>query len=207
MKVLVLSVFAVHILGSHSLIIPDELPSILSVIYSNIPTIKKGTDSRIGWGFRLGNRADFQVLVELGPQTNTQPLANQGDGNRKRNALNNLANTLYAQRQKDKRIKEEEEKRIKEQENLTTNDESEETIPSDNDGAKWLKSWSKSVNKNKQKDTLAFRPKPGLGVGEIDAKSVIPEDTVLLDQEKRKKQQEKPTTTAKEGALDSVNLE
>lgn len=28
--------------GSYGLIIPDELPSLLSVIYSNIPTLMKG---------------------------------------------------------------------------------------------------------------------------------------------------------------------
>ncbi|GBP20534.1 hypothetical protein EVAR_78913_1 [Eumeta japonica] len=33
-----------------------------------------GTDSRIGFGFAFGNHADFQVLLELGPQTNTNPI-------------------------------------------------------------------------------------------------------------------------------------
>lgn len=33
-----------------------------------------GKDSRIGAGFRVGPNADFQVLVELGPQSETQPL-------------------------------------------------------------------------------------------------------------------------------------
>lgn len=64
-----------------------------------------GTDSRLGWGFRLGDRADFQVMLELGPQTNTQPLANQEDknANSKRNTVENLAEILYAQRQNEKR--------------------------------------------------------------------------------------------------------
>ncbi|XP_046665128.1 uncharacterized protein LOC124357405 isoform X2 [Homalodisca vitripennis] len=31
-------------------------------------------DSRVGFGFRIGPNADAQVLVELGPQTNTTPL-------------------------------------------------------------------------------------------------------------------------------------
>lgn len=63
-----------------------------------------GTDSRLGWGFRLGDRADFQVLVELGPQTNTQPLANQEDkSSNKRNTINNLSNVLYSQRQQEKK--------------------------------------------------------------------------------------------------------
>lgn len=35
-----------------------------------------GTDSRIGLGFRLGEHADFQTIVELGPQKETQPIGN-----------------------------------------------------------------------------------------------------------------------------------
>lgn len=64
----------------------------------------------MGWGFRLGDRADFQVLVELGPQQYTQPLGNQGDNaNNKRNTIDTLADTLYAQRQEEKRQKQEKE--------------------------------------------------------------------------------------------------
>ncbi|KAH8282442.1 hypothetical protein KR054_007752 [Drosophila jambulina] len=79
-------------------IVPRELPSLLSIVYSNIPPIKKGeptffpefyippflinqififntgTDSRLGFGFRLGEHADFQVMVELGPQKETRPI-------------------------------------------------------------------------------------------------------------------------------------
>lgn len=33
-----------------------------------------GTDSRLGVGFRLGPNADVQFQLELGPQTNTQPI-------------------------------------------------------------------------------------------------------------------------------------
>lgn len=69
-----------------SLIIPEELPTILSLVYSNIPPIKKGTDSRLGVGFRLGEHADFQVLVELGPQTETDALGISGDAKRRRDA-------------------------------------------------------------------------------------------------------------------------
>lgn len=75
--------------GSCALIIPEELPSLLSVAYSNIPPIKKGTDSRIGFGFAFGNHADFQVMLELGPQTNTMNLTGQpfpSSGNAKRQA-------------------------------------------------------------------------------------------------------------------------
>ncbi|XP_075988826.1 uncharacterized protein LOC142984855 isoform X2 [Anticarsia gemmatalis] len=64
--------------ASGALIIPEELPSLLSVAYSNIPPIKKGTDSRVGFGFAFGNHADFQVMFELGPQTNTKALDGTG---------------------------------------------------------------------------------------------------------------------------------
>lgn len=53
---------------------PQELPSVLSLVYSNIPPIKKGTDSRFGFGFRLGEHADYQILIELGPQKYTKPI-------------------------------------------------------------------------------------------------------------------------------------
>lgn len=61
-------------LDCNGLIVPQELPSVLSVVYSVIPPIKKGTDSRLGFGFRLGNHADFQTIFEIGPQKNTKPL-------------------------------------------------------------------------------------------------------------------------------------
>ncbi|EAT41096.1 AAEL007222-PA [Aedes aegypti] len=33
-----------------------------------------GTDSRLGFGFRLGEHADFQVQFEIGPQQRTRPI-------------------------------------------------------------------------------------------------------------------------------------
>ncbi|VVC45821.1 Hypothetical protein CINCED_3A005459 [Cinara cedri] len=60
-----------------TIFVPEEIPSLLSVVYSNLPPIKKGTDSRLGVGFRLGPNADVQFQLELGPQTNTLPI---GDG-------------------------------------------------------------------------------------------------------------------------------
>lgn len=69
-----LLLFFRSILVSHSFIVPQELPSILSLVYSNVPPIKKGTDSRVGFGFRLGEHADFQVQLELGPQKFTKPI-------------------------------------------------------------------------------------------------------------------------------------
>lgn len=51
-----------------------------------IPSVRviSGTDSRLGVGFRLGEHADFQVLVELGPQKETDPIGNDVDSKRKR---------------------------------------------------------------------------------------------------------------------------
>lgn len=69
-----LFIFCFFFSGGHAFIVPQELPSILSLVYSNIPPIKKGTDSRVGFGYRLGEHADFQVLFELGPQTNTRAI-------------------------------------------------------------------------------------------------------------------------------------
>ncbi|XP_070503112.1 uncharacterized protein snsl [Chironomus tepperi] len=62
---------------SEAFIVPQEVPSLLSVIYSHIPSIKKGTDSRIGFGYRFGEHADIQVQWELGPQIRTQPIGDK----------------------------------------------------------------------------------------------------------------------------------
>jgi len=69
---------------SVALIVPQELPSVLSLIYSNIPPIRKGTDSRVGFGFRLGEHADFQVIYEIGPQINTRKIGDSSSSDRKR---------------------------------------------------------------------------------------------------------------------------
>ncbi|XP_032686096.1 uncharacterized protein LOC116851122 [Odontomachus brunneus] len=82
-SLLLLLVFYDHATG---LIIPEELPTILSLIYSNIPPIKKGTDSRLGVGFRLGEHADLQILIELGPQTETDPIGT-ANSKRRRDAM------------------------------------------------------------------------------------------------------------------------
>ncbi|XP_043481976.1 uncharacterized protein LOC122511038 [Leptopilina heterotoma] len=73
------------------LIIPEEVPTILSLIYSNIPPIKKGTDSRFGVGFSLGEHADFQVILELGPQSETEPIGNPEESKRRRDIILNAA--------------------------------------------------------------------------------------------------------------------
>ncbi|CAG9798328.1 unnamed protein product [Chironomus riparius] len=69
--------FSILIPVSEAFIVPQEIPSLLSLVYSNIPPIKKGTDSRIGFGYRFGEHADFQVQWELGPQKETQPIGDK----------------------------------------------------------------------------------------------------------------------------------
>ncbi|XP_017889979.1 uncharacterized protein LOC108630914 isoform X2 [Ceratina calcarata] len=132
-------------------IIPEELPTILSLIYSNIPPIKKGTDSRIGIGFRLGEHADFQVLLELGPQMETEPIGN-ADSKRRRDAmlvsamkgeLGPLAQAV-AKYQIERKLQRELE-RLKKEEKLVS--------PVDNDDKKtaasdWLTKWSKDMVKS-----------------------------------------------------------
>ncbi|XP_047098281.1 uncharacterized protein LOC124712032 isoform X2 [Schistocerca piceifrons] len=83
---------------SDALIIPQELPSILSLIYSNLPPLKK----------------DFQVLIQLGPQTETQPIGPQpeNNGNSKRHVIQQ---TFYIPNG--------------------------EEIITDTQGGKWLSSW------------------------------------------------------------------
>lgn len=41
--------------------------------------VAAGTDSRLGVGFRVGPNADFQIQVELGPQTRTKSLGPDAD--------------------------------------------------------------------------------------------------------------------------------
>lgn len=71
---LLLLVFFYKTRVGEALFVPEEVPSLVSFIYNNIPPIAKGHDSRIGLGFRVGPNADFQMVFELGPQKETQPL-------------------------------------------------------------------------------------------------------------------------------------
>jgi hypothetical protein len=36
--------------------------------------LSSGTDSRVGFGYRLGDHADFQVQFEIGPQKETKAI-------------------------------------------------------------------------------------------------------------------------------------
>ncbi|KPI96391.1 hypothetical protein RR46_12421 [Papilio xuthus] len=38
-----------------------------------LSSLVEGNDHRVGFGFRFGNHADFQILYEFGPQTITTP--------------------------------------------------------------------------------------------------------------------------------------
>ncbi|XP_059616607.1 uncharacterized protein LOC132261699 [Phlebotomus argentipes] len=62
-------------------VVPEEFASLLGIVFSTIPQIRKGTDSRLGFGYRLGEHADFQVLVELGPQKFTKPIGGEDTTN------------------------------------------------------------------------------------------------------------------------------
>ncbi|CAB3383945.1 Hypothetical predicted protein [Cloeon dipterum] len=83
---LVALLLATSCVSTSGLIIPEELPSLLSIIYSNIPPIKNGFDTRFGVGFRLGQHADVQFLTEIGPQLETDQLG--GEQERRRHAVN-----------------------------------------------------------------------------------------------------------------------
>ncbi|XP_017858117.1 PREDICTED: uncharacterized protein LOC108610491 [Drosophila arizonae] len=108
-------------------IVPQELQSALSLVYSNIPPIKKGTDSRLGFGFRLGQHADFQVLLELGPQKNTRPL---GDPNKN--------DQSFSKRQ----VSPSDEREHLRQQQLMTSTE--------RNAASWLESWSNDMKPQPQ---------------------------------------------------------
>lgn len=84
-------------------------------------------------------------------------------------------------------------------------------------GAEWLKSWRKTVSKTDGTTVTHLKAKPGLAIGEIDAKSVIPDDLDQSPQRKLSVLSEVPATAAisikpesttfKEKALDDVDLE
>lgn len=81
-------------------IVPQEIPSLLSLVYSNIPPIKKGTDSRIGFGYRLGDHADFQVQFELGPQKETKAIGTGSTNKRNVDPIDEFKEKKLADRKK-----------------------------------------------------------------------------------------------------------
>ncbi|KAL0118055.1 hypothetical protein PUN28_009024 [Cardiocondyla obscurior] len=144
------------------LIIPEELPTILSLIYSNIPPIKKGTDSRLGVGFRLGEHADFQILIELGPQTETEPLGASNDAKRRRDAmldsamkgeLGPLAQAIakYQTEHKTQR----ERNKLKVTEEKIKKIQKENTKDQDTVASNWLSKWRKEISAT-SKDSVSL---------------------------------------------------
>ncbi|XP_043523980.1 uncharacterized protein LOC122536030 [Frieseomelitta varia] len=158
------------------LVIPEELPTILSLVYSNIPPIKKGTDSRIGVGFRLGEHADFQILLELGPQTETESIGN-ADSKRRRDAMLSAAMKgelgplaqAVAKYQLERKLQKELEKSKKTGEKLNT-----VVVPGNDDkktaASEWLTKWSKEMGEDKpslddvsaERDNVDVRDKPAV---------------------------------------------
>ncbi|XP_054744799.1 uncharacterized protein LOC129249158 [Anastrepha obliqua] len=125
--------------SAEPLVVPQELPSILSLIYSNIPPIKKGTDSRLGFGFRLGNHADFQVLLELGPQKNTRPIGENADSE------NTFNKRQVSKAHRDYLLRKQAQEALKQLTSSTT-----ATITtSEATGGSWLENWSKAMNTNR----------------------------------------------------------
>ncbi|XP_024887693.1 uncharacterized protein LOC112464756 [Temnothorax curvispinosus] len=149
-QLLLFIVFCDHV---RSLIIPEELPTILSLIYSNIPPIKKGTDSRLGVGFRLGEHADFQILVELGPQTETDPIGTSNDAKRRRDAAFNAAMKgelgplaqAVAKYQIERKIQKEMDK-LKVMEEKLKKLQIEDTKDQDTVSSNWLTKWRKEMS-------------------------------------------------------------
>ncbi|TGZ32225.1 uncharacterized protein Snsl [Temnothorax longispinosus] len=149
-QLLLFIVFCDHV---KSLIIPEELPTILSLIYSNIPPIKKGTDSRLGVGFRLGEHADFQILVELGPQTETDPIGTSNDAKRRRDAAFNAAMKgelgplaqAVAKYQIERKIQKEMDK-LKVMEEKLKKLQIEDTKDQDTVSSNWLTKWRKEMS-------------------------------------------------------------
>lgn len=89
----------------------------------------------MGVGFRLGDNADFQVLLELGPQVNTQPIGPAGDSKTRRQVQRPTLAVLPA-----------------------TGSE----IVADTPGGKWLSSW-RSALVNSQDTVRAYDTSKSLG--------------------------------------------
>jgi hypothetical protein len=89
----------------------------------------------VGVGFRLGDHADFQVLLELGPQVNTQPIGLVGDSKTRRQVERPVLAVLPA-----------------------TGSE----VVADTPGGKWLSSW-RSVLLNSQSTVRLLGTSKSLG--------------------------------------------
>lgn len=146
--------FSIPAQTANAFIVPQELQSALSLVYSNIPPIKKGeiiskllffkskltthyfsigTDSRVGFGFRLGDHADFQVLLELGPQKETRPLGEPNKDDQSFNKRQVSASELREQ--------------LRQQELMTS---------TERNAASWLETWSKGM---KPQEKIKAKPR------------------------------------------------
>ncbi|XP_012230249.1 uncharacterized protein snsl [Linepithema humile] len=141
-----------------SLIIPEEVPTILSLLYSNIPPVKKGTDSRFGIGFRLGEHADFQMLFELGPQTETDPIGTSSDAKRRRDTtfsaamkgeLGPLAQAV-AKYQLERRLQKEMDKLKAMEKNLKKVQAMNKSENQDNIANNWLTKWREEISQSSE---------------------------------------------------------
>ncbi|XP_052749109.1 uncharacterized protein LOC113521150 [Galleria mellonella] len=76
-KVILMIIFIFECLLAEGiiLVVPEDVPAGFAAIYGFSPRLKFGNDQRVGFGFRFGNHADFQLLYEFGPQLVTKPLA------------------------------------------------------------------------------------------------------------------------------------
>lgn len=192
MRLLLLLIFYKN---ATSLIIPEEVPTILSLIYSNIPPIKKGTDSRLGLGFRLGEHADFQILIELGPQTETNPIGTSDNAKKRevmlhaamRGELGSLAQQI-AKYQMERRIQKEidkfkaiqtEFKKIQ-TENKQEKEEDNQNTVSNNWLTKWRKEISQSTEDNVPLNSAQIKDEKIIQqkIGKLSIKSNIQKDTL-----------------------------
>ncbi|XP_022125953.2 uncharacterized protein LOC111000713 [Pieris rapae] len=54
--------------GSAFIVVPQEITTLIDFILKFLPPFRKATEqSRIGFGFAYGNHADFQTVVQFGP--------------------------------------------------------------------------------------------------------------------------------------------
>ncbi|XP_055837401.1 uncharacterized protein LOC129905835 [Episyrphus balteatus] len=155
---------------TQALIVPQELPSILSLVYSNIPPIRKGTDSRLGFGFRLGEHADFQVVVELGPQKDTRPIGmNQDDDS---------SNSKRQVNQNDYR-------QIRRTTTTTTTPRPLTTTPSPNDYSwlrEWFGEWTGTKKRNDSPNSSKYQNKNSINEitkkGYVKTAPIVPESSL-----------------------------
>lgn len=119
------------------------------------------------------------MLVELGPQTNTRPLSNEGEKNNKRNAENNLRNTLYAQSQL---LKQRNKQKVHTTLAVNHMDVYQLLLLlcfkiSNTDGGKWIESWSNQMISQMQP---AIQIEQNEGEGELDASLIMPKELTEL---------------------------